>query len=200
MNYMLITHDHDDHISGLIRLLKWGITPDELLCPYREGAEKNSTLLASCLKAAEKADVTVRRVSGGEEILLGEGVITLFRDEEGNTGNARSMLCRVVFGSASLLLTADIPGTSQVRLAKSCPELLKCDIIKAPHHGVTAMNSTFFQTASPQWVVITSNSERVNPSALYQAEQNGVPWSLSGDGTVVCETDGEDWYVYQLEE
>ena len=34
-------------------------------------------------------------------------------------------------------------------------------------------------------------------ASLVQAESRGIPVFLSGEGDVVMETDGDDWYVYQ---
>ena len=78
------------------------------------------------------------------------------------------------------------------------PETLKADIVKAPHHGITPMVVEFLEAASPQAVLITNDYNRVDKGRV-QLESRGIPAYYSGEGTVVFETDGEDWYIYQLD-
>ena len=77
-------------------------------------------------------------------------------------------------------------------------EALKADIVKAPHHGITPMVVEFLEAVSPQAVLITNDDSRVDKGRL-QLESRGMPAYYSGEGTVVFETDGEDWYIYQLD-
>ena len=196
--YLLSTHYHDDHINGLYRLMQYGFTADEYLHPYSDFYVKKDKLESRTVKEAQKHGIPVRRVFDGDELTLGDARLTLYRYTEIENANAKSLMTRVVFGEASLLLCADIIGKTQVYFTQTLSaQELKADIIKVPHHGVTAMNSEFLTAVSPDFALITSNEKRVTTCAN-QLKGRGIPYLFSGDGVVVCETDGEDWYIYQL--
>ena len=196
--YLLNTHYHEDHISGLYWLMRYGFTAGAYLTPYTEYAEKIYIRHANTVAQARRMNIPVQQVFSGDELLLGEAVITLYRQEDGETTNAKSMVARVQFGDAVLLLTADIIGKTQTWMARSLPEgVLDADIVKAPHHGITAMTTEFWKAVSPEAVLLTNIRSKAHAS-IVQAENRGVPYFLSGEGDVVMETDGDDWYVYQL--
>ena len=195
--YLLNTHFHEDHISGLQWLMRYGFPADAYLHPYNDAfATEISFRHRDTLAQAARSGIPTRQIFHGDELMLGEAVITLARHDDGESTNARSVVARVDFGGASLLLTADIIGRTQTWLLNTMPEgWLDADIVKMPHHGVTPMVTAFLQAASPQAVFMTNNLDRVD-KARVQVEKYDFPTFYTGDGTVVFETDGEDWYVY----
>lgn len=196
--YLLNTHFHDDHITGLIHLMRNGFTADAYLHPYTEKGVVTSSLQREAIRETEENGIPAVQVFHGDTLLLGEAVITLFRQDDGISTNARSMIVHVQFGDASILLPADIIGHTQSWcLEEIAPEMLDVDIVKSPHHGVTAMVSGFFKALSPELVFFTNERDRVD-LAQNQADLNAVPTLYTGDGRLVLETDGKDWYVYQL--
>ncbi len=195
--YLLNSHFHEDHISGLYWLMRYGFQADEYLHPYSDQAMSVSERQRKTIRQAEKSGVPARQVFHGDELLLGEAVLTLYRYDDGIGTNGRSLVTRVQFGSASMLLTADIIGKTQHWMVKNLPaEALDADILKAPHHAITPMALPFLEAVSPEAVLITSEYHRVDRGRV-QLEARDIPALYSGDGTVVFETDGDDWYIYQ---
>lgn len=197
--YLLNTHFHDDHITGLIHLMRCGFTADAYLHPYTERGVFTSTLQKEAMEQAQAAGIPAVQVFHGDQLLLGEAVITLLRQEEGISTNARSLIVHVQFGDASILLPADIIGHTQSWCVDTLPEsMLDVDIVKSPHHGVTAMTSGFLRALSPELIFFTNERDRVD-KAQNQADLNAIPTLYTGDGRLVLETDGRDWYVYQAQ-
>lgn len=197
--YFLNTHFHDDHIGGFGGLMLGGILPEEYLHPYNDFAELISASHAATLKAAREMKVPIRKAENGDLLLLGEAAITLYRFDEGETTNGKSMIEHIQFGDATALLCADITGVTQLHFAKTLPEdVLKVDVMKMPHHGITALNKTFMAKTQPAVLIVTNwpNSAR---QTFIQATSNGMLPYSSTENTTVAETDGTDWYVYQLE-
>lgn len=196
LKYVLNTHFHEDHIAGLQALMRVGFPIGAYLHPYTDYAVNVSERHKTAMALAKRAGVPTRQVFHGQELLLGESVLTLWRYEDGLSTNGRSMVTRVQFGDASILLTADIIGDTQKWLLKTLPpECLKADVVKAPHHAVTPMNLAFLTVVSPQAVLVTNNADRVSGGRV-QLESRDIPAFYSGDGAVVFETDGDDWYIY----
>ena len=194
--YLLNTHFHEDHVPGLTWLMHYGFGVGEYLHPYNDFAVKISQVHADAIKEATRRGIPIRQIFDGDELMLGEAVITLIRYDGGKSTNGRSVVARIDFGSASLLLTADIIGDTQTWLSKNRSQLLDVDIVKAPHHGITPMVTAFLKAASPLAVLITNDFDRVD-KARVQMEMYQLPAFYSGEGRVVFETDGDDWYIYQ---
>lgn len=196
--YLLNTHYHEDHISGLIRLMAEEFAAGEYLHPYAPNSIYGSALQRQAIRQAEKSGIPSRQVLHGEELLLGEATLTLIRHDEGLSTNGRSVVAQVRFGDATLLLGADIIGDTQSWMVRSLPKhLMDADVIKAPHHGVSVMAADFLQAVSPRAILFTNNRERA-AEGMAQSEAKGIPSYYNNEGRVVAETDGEDWYVYQL--
>lgn len=194
---LLNTHYHEDHISGLRELMRYGFAAGAYLTPYGDFASRVNELQKQTLEQAELSGVSVRQVASGDTLLLGEAVLTILRHDEGLSTNGRSLIVHARFGDATLLLTADIIGDTQSWCVQHLPaSLLDVDVLKAPHHGITAMVPAFWQAASPQALLITNTPSRARDTQA-QADRAGVPALFSGVGRVVMETDGDDWYIYQ---
>ena len=196
--YLLNTHFHEDHISGLYWLMKYGFEADAYLHPYHDRfATEISFRHREAVDAAGRAGIPIRQIFHGDELILGEAVLTLIRHDDGDTTNARSVVTRVDFGDASILLTADIIGRTQTWMVNNLPEgMLDVDILKAPHHGITPMVDKFVDETSPDVVFMTNDPDRVSDGRM-QMEKRGIPLFFTGEGRTVFETDGENWYVYQ---
>ena len=148
---------------------------------------------------ARHEGVAVRQVRNGEELLLGEAVITLYRYEDAPSVNGKSMIQHIRFGDATMLLCSDIIGTTQTYFSETLPDdMLKVDVIKAPHHGITPLSAPFLSKTTPSVMLIT-NDEKTARRAIIQAEANGMSVFATAKHTTVLETDGDDWYIYQLD-
>lgn len=199
LRYLLNTHYHEDHISGLIGLMEDGFAVDEYLHPYSAGSVNGNEYQRAAIRVANERGIPVRQIASGDTLLLGEAVITLYRYDEGLSVNGRSVIARVQMGEASLLLGADIIGDTQSWCLRTLPrEMLDADILKAPHHGISVMTSGFLDAVSPELILMTNNRERAAEGEA-QAAKYGIPTLYTNEGRVVLETDGTDWYVYQAE-
>ena len=195
--YMLNTHYHDDHIEGLYHLMKEGWTADEYMHPYSDIMVEGNDREKRTVEMARRKGITVHRLHTGDEFALGGASVTVFRHWDIPNANARSMIERVQFGEASIWLAADITGKAQAFYAGDlAPEMLKADILKVPHHGITAVEASFMDAVAPAFCVVT-NHEKDVPLMHSQMESRGLPALYCADGEVIMETDGRDWYVWQ---
>jgi len=198
LNYIFCTHYHDDHIDGLYRLLEYGFKPGEFLHQYNDWAIRNDKLGKRTVDEANQNGVPVRRVLGGDRLTLGEAQLELFHCTEISGTNARSLVAKVTFKDASILLCADITGKTQRYFLDTLPEgALKADIIKMPHHAITPAVPEFLDAVAPEAAVATNIYKEIDSKSTTQMEGRGWPTFYAGDGTVYAVTDGTDWYMYQ---
>lgn len=194
--YLFSTHPHDDHIDGLRMLMSYGFTADEFLSVFAKSNSYDNQVKA--VRQLDRSGIPYRRIASGESVTLGGVRITFYNWPEGKTINAQSCMARLEFGDCSALLCADVIGETQLHFLKTLdPAVLKADVAKAPHHGLTPFRTDFLDAVDPGFVVVTNyNNDKVT-KITNQLNYRKLPFKFSGAGTVYLECDGTDWYIYQ---
>ncbi len=196
--YFLNTHPHNDHIEGLIYLMQQGVLPERFMSPFAADWHDGSYHDAA-VRTAWDSGVRFRLVKNGDVYDLGGAQVHIFRTERYTDMNSRSAIQLITFGDSRILLGADLSGNAQKALMADLPEgTLEAEIIKAPHHGETAMVAEFLTAVNPVLLLCTSGAEEA-PALNRQAASRELPLLYSGEGEIVLETDGTDWYVWQKE-
>ncbi|MBR3015852.1 MAG: hypothetical protein IKH57_02035 [Clostridia bacterium] len=189
------THPHEDHLKGIYRLIRKGMTTDEFITSFPE-MYRNS-MLRTALKEFKSRDIPIHRLQQNEEMNLGGATLRFFWWADGGGPNELSCLTHVTFGDATLLLTADAESIAQMGVLNQVPkEWLQADILKFPHHAYTIMEIDFLETVNPQLVFATNWLSSIQPAAK-QVERRNMIFVSQGFGRIVMETDGKEWYVTQ---
>jgi len=197
--YLFNTHPDNDHIDGLTAMMKSG---NYTIGGFYSAVKKNYTGTSyhqPAVRAAAKADIPYVQVFNGDVLTLGSATINIFRCDKSWGTNARSACTQIIFGDSKVLLMGDCPSKAQNYFLENIdPSLLECDILKAVHHGINTFEPAFLEVAQPEFIFVPNykshksiGNTRRNKFAQYKA-------LYSGDGTVIMETDGTDWYIWQL--
>ncbi len=196
--YLFSTHPHDDHIEGLRMLMTYGFEADEFVSVFPKDVKDTEGNQKKAMTALDKAGIPYRQLSDGDVLTLGGAELTVKYWSEGFSMNAQSAAARLVFGECSALFTADITGdTEKYFLETLDPDFLKADVLKAPHHGITPFVGDFLSAVDPAYIWVTNyHGDRVEKTQN-QAIYRKIPIQFSGDGTIVMECDGTDWYIHQ---
>lgn len=196
LKYIYNTHPHDDHIDGLYRIMQYGVTADEFVSIFAENFRND--LHSRTVKQAEKSGIPYRQLQVGDVLTLGEVTLTIYRWEDGSTINDLSTLTRLEYKDCSALLTADITGLAQRYFMDALePEILKADVAKFPHHGLTPFVTEFLDIVDAKFLWATNYDDDDIRKAKNQANNRKLPMKASGAGTIILESDGTDWYIYQ---
>ncbi len=195
--YLWNTHCDGDHSGGLQWIAgsgKYGT--GEVLCtnPYDyNDPDGDHQLMAN---AALNNGWAYSQLFHGDVFTLGSATILTLKNHSSWGQNNASAACIIRFGGSSIFLTGDIGTRVQELFVQTVPaDVLDCDILKAPHHGIDGVYAPFVSAVSPEAVVITNTAVGDHPPA---PEWRHYSPYCSGDGIVVLETDGETWYVWQL--
>ena len=195
--YLFNTHPHDDHIEGLRMLMTYGLEVEEFVSVFPKTQSDTEGNQKRAMAALDKAGIPYRQAEAGEVLALGGAELVLYNWPTGSSINARSGVAKLIFGSSTALFTADIIGDTQHQMLKELdPSYLKADVVKAPHHGLTAFVSDFLSAVDPAYIWVTNYSTRAQKTRD-QAMYRELPIQFSGDGTICLETDGTDWYIHQ---
>ena len=139
------------------------------------------------------------QVFNGDVLTLGNATINIIRCDESWGTNARSACTQIIFGDSKVLLMGDCDSRPQNYFLKNVDHsLLECDILKAVHHGINGFEEAFLEVAQPEFIFIPNYKAHKSIKSGTKrkfAEYNAL---YSGDGTVIMETDGTDWYIWQL--
>ena len=193
--YLWNTHCDGDHSQGLKIIMnsdRYGT--GQLLCPNKITYNDPDDDHEKMVTASKRHGWEYVQISNGDVFTLGGATLTTIRCEENWGQNNRSAACFVDFGGATVFLTADIGSRVQKYFVQNVQaERLDCDILKAPHHGIDGVTEEFVNAVSPGAVVLTNYSNNGHSKSW-----NAYDPYMAGDGVVVCETNGTDWYIWQL--
>lgn len=195
IDYMIMSHADEDHISGQIELLQHSGQPGEirikqLLLPEPSAEYQAEKGYQNMLSLAEKAHVPVSYIHTGDTLHLQELEILCLHPDAGFGGesaNAYSTSLSITWQGYHFLLCGDLEGAGEEAVlerlqngqegadgTRRIPE--SYDVLKVSHHG--SKNSTseaFLKTIRPSLAVISCGQDNryghPHPELLQRLEQ-----------------------------
>ncbi len=161
IDLVILSHPHPDHMNGLQFILKkfnvaqvWESERDPDLPGY-----------ADFRRIIAERNIPRRTVSAEDfPVNLGEAELRVLHPSRLFIGqerqayaaeNNRSLVVRIAFDDKTCLFTGDIGAKAEQHLVRSKQDL-KCDLLKAPHHGSKSSSSeVFLSKTRPEVAVVT---------------------------------------------
>lgn len=156
LDLVVLTHPDADHITGLIPLLDRYRVARVLDTRQSDAAPEAEPWLDGLARAGVQRDYALR----GMRVPIGDVTLTVLHpgaehlEGTASDDNNNSVVLRLDYGEACVLLTGDAEHEAEADLiAATMP--LRCDVLKAGHHGSNGATSAEFVAAvAPQAVVI----------------------------------------------
>jgi len=203
IDLVVLSHPHDDHVSGLIPVLK-----RYKVKAFLDGGQEHPTpAYTQCLEVIQEKGISYQLAQLGMQIQLGEGLQMRVLHPEGellsgtdSDVNNNSIVLRLVYGRISFLLTGDVEEEAEAVLLLSNEDLAST-ILKSPHHGSdTSLNLRFLEAVNPQLAVIQVGADNQfghpDPTTLAKLEERGVMvLRTDQNGTVEVVSDGERYWI-----
>ena len=226
---LILTHPHADHI-GNAKVLINPSSKEIKANPYFEkvsvaevydnGIAASSPLYKSYMKAVESKGITHGALKVGDTLDFGNGVkfqvlyptseiVAAFNGGDKSDPNNESVVGKLTYKKFSMMFTGDAEKKVESELwADNDAKVLKCDVLKAGHHGsYTASTENFVNTVNPSYVLISCgpDEERRNtyghphlePLKNYLAHGIDAKHILCTrwNGTITITSDGKNFSV-----
>ncbi|PIT89904.1 hypothetical protein COU23_01425 [Candidatus Kuenenbacteria bacterium CG10_big_fil_rev_8_21_14_0_10_36_11] len=164
LELMILTHHHEDHLFGLIEVLKRYRVKKILM--YCESAKENLTdVLTEFFDLIAKEKAQILCAEDLTKLDLNSALLIMIYPKKNCAvcaadpgGNNSSLVFRLdIDQGEKILLTGDIEEKAEKEiLATNAPGILKSDILKVPHHGSeTSLIEEFLAEVSPEKAVIS---------------------------------------------
>ena len=196
LDYLVLSHPHEDHIGGADMVLK-NYDVENVLMP---DVTSSTMTFSSLLDAIEGSNASVEVVSAGYTFSAGTLNMTVLSPIRSSydSGNEWSIVLKAVFGNISMLFTGDAEEINEHELLnKYGKEMLRSDYLKVGHHGSsTSSCDEFIDAVSPTIATISCGAGNTygHPDAktLDTLEKYSVQVYRTDDlGNIVLTCDGE---------
>ncbi len=197
LDYVIITHAHNDHYGGLPAIfralrVKFLITGADFWNDLEDAEIK---------RLISEENIEIKIISDTLSFYLGKTRLQfLHPDNEYETENQnnKSLVVRLIYGEFEGLFTGDIEESAENQLLANYCEYLDSDFLKAPHHGsITSNTESFIEAVSPEICFIPAGKNNrfkfPHRSVIERYEFLGDHLVISGkEGALLMRTDGMD--------
>lgn len=210
---LVMTHAHADHIGKADKVIaQYGVK--ELVY---NGIPSTSKYFINALKAAKANGIQQVKVKAGDVLDFGNGVsfeivspsqslidedTVAIKAKKKVDVNNESVVGRLTFGNFAMLFTGDAEGPVEKTMVASYGKKLKCQVLKAGHHGSkTSSTAEFLKLVQPESVVMSLgvNNQYGHPheALLNRLQKQGVKniYRTDANGTITIVSDGSSYSI-----
>ena len=210
---LVMTHAHADHIGKADKVIaQYGVK--ELVY---NGIPSTSKYFINALKAAKANGTQQVKVKAGDVLDFGNGVSfeivspsqSLIDEDKAAIKakkkvdvNNESVVGRLTFGNFAMLFTGDAEGPVEKDMVASYGKKLKCQVLKAGHHGSkTSSTAEFLKLVQPESVVMSLgvNNQYGHPheALLNRLQKQGIKniYRTDANGTITIVSDGSSYSI-----
>ncbi len=191
LDYLVITHGHDDHYGDYLNMFD-DIKIDRLILPYYDYSEGIDLVV----NEANKYKISISYLKAGDTFTCGKllfNIITPYKYDSTNINN-NSLTITARINSLNFLFTGDIEKDIEKEIINN-NERLDIDVLKVAHHGSdTSSTKEFIEYIKPTYGVVS-----VKSTNRYGMPHSSVLDTFRNTGVYIYRTDlnGTVAYTYR---
>lgn len=156
---VILSHDHTDHAGGLYSIIS-EFSVGSIICP--NGALRgDDDFTKDILKIVDSKNVPLVSAVVRDNITLESGNIEFLWLDERIKENDSCLVLMLTINGKKFLFGGDISKSVEKRIVESGKDI-KCDVLKASHHGSKNSNSELFlKKANPKYCVVMCGKNNI---------------------------------------
>lgn len=202
IDYMLITHQHDDHMGSATDLLNDLKVENFIMPKLAESNNVTSKTYNVLINSLDSKNINKIVAQDCKSFMLGEALVEILSPTVQSTNlNNMSVVLKITYGNTEFLFQGDAESKIENELLRSGYDI-DVDVLKVGHHGSkTSSIDKYLDATSPQIAIISSgygnNYGHPNGMILERFEQKGITaFSTFLNGDITVSSDGKIITVY----
>lgn len=202
IDYMLITHQHDDHMGSAVDLIS-NLTVKNFIMPrLAESNNVTSKTYNVLINTLNSKNINKIPAQDCKSFMLGDALVEILSPvTQSNNLNNMSVVLKITYGNTEFLFQGDAESKIENDLLRSDFDI-DVDVLKVGHHGSkTSSTDKYLDATSPQIAIFSSgygnNYGHPNGTILERFEQKGITaFSTFLNGDITVSSDGKIITVY----
>ena len=198
IKYMVASHYDEDHIAGLVGLLRTTSLKTAIVPNY----QANTKIYSSFQSALKKADSVVY-AKAGNRYKVGEAIFDILyaTDNTEEKENNKSTVIRLEYKNFSCIITGDAAAETESKLVDR-REKLFCDLYVVGHHGSSSSSTPGFVAAmKPKlaFISVGKDNKYYHPTKKVLRvldNNNATVYRTDMQGTVTLVHDGSKYTIH----
>ena len=202
LDYVIITHTDEDHISGIRELFEQNYPIKHIVLPDTKAMNSSNTIR----KAGKKKGYSFLKMSRADQLNFGAIHLRCLHPPKGweaEDTNSGSLVLYLTYDKFTMLFTGDLNGEQESLLESDRGEesMPSVNILKVAHHG--SKNSTtksFLEEFQPQKAIISAGKNNLyghpHKETIKKLQKNGADiYGTLWGGAIIIESDGQKYKI-----
>ena len=201
IDYLLVTHQHDDHMSGAAEIINHYQVSNILMPKISSDNSIESLTYDNLIKTIADKGVNPIAVSSGYSFKVGAALVEILSPVKQNKNlNNMSVVLKITYGDTTFLFQGDAEKEIEKQLLRSGIDI-SADVLKIGHHGSnTSSDNNFIKAVNPDYAVISCADDNSfghpHLSVVKRLYENNItPYVTSLNGNVTITSDGKNIMV-----
>ena len=201
LDYVIITHTDEDHISGIRDLFEQNYPIKHVILPDTKAMNSRNPIQ----KLGKKRGYSFLKISKADQLNFDRVHLRCLhpkKDWEVEDTNSSSFVFYLTYDKFTMLFTGDLNGEQEPLLEPGKGEKISCiNILKVAHHG--SKNSTtksFLEEFQPQKAILSAGKNNLyghpHKETIKRLQENGADiYGTLWGGAIVIESDSQEYRI-----
>ncbi len=202
INYLVVTHQHDDHMSGVERLIEHYDVENIIMPRLSEENMVESETYNRLLHAITDHNVNPLVAQNLDSFNLGGATIDILAPQKQHKElNNMSIVMKITYGETSFLFQGDAESQVEKDLLFSDYDLT-ADVLKLGHHGSkTASTEKYLDAVNPKFAIVScgqgNSYGHPRVSVMEYLVERDIKYYITVDnGDITVASDGKNIEVF----